>query len=60
MRTPGSNMDAYICTACGTQNAPGDKPPAQCAICEEERQYVPAAGQSWTTLKSLAARSFNS
>jgi len=52
--------EAYICTACGTQYAPRDKPPAQCTICEEERQYVPPAGQSWTTLKSLAARSFNS
>ena len=52
-------MEAFICTACGTQYAPSDKPPAQCAICEEERQYVPPAGQSWTTLKSLAARSFN-
>jgi hypothetical protein len=52
-------MDAYICTACGTQYAPSDKPPTQCAICEEERQYVPPAGQSWTTLKSLVASRFN-
>jgi hypothetical protein len=53
-------MEAFICTACGTQYAPSDKAPAHCTICEEERQYVPAAGQSWTTLKSLAARTFNS
>ena len=53
-------MDAFICTACGTQYAPSDKPPAQCAICDEERQYVPPAGQSWTTLTSLAAGRFNS
>jgi hypothetical protein len=53
-------MDAFICTACGTQYAPSERAPAQCAICEEERQYVPPAGQSWTTLKSLTARSFNS
>jgi hypothetical protein len=52
-------MDAFICTACGTQYAPSEKPPAQCQICEEERQYVPASGQSWTTLKSLAAGRFN-
>jgi hypothetical protein len=52
-------MEAYICTACGLQYAPSAKPPAQCAICEEERQYVPPAGQSWTTLPSLAARAFN-
>jgi hypothetical protein len=53
-------MDAFICTACGTQYAPSEKPPAQCAICDEERQYVPPSGQSWTTLKSLAASRFNS
>jgi hypothetical protein len=53
-------MDAFICTACGTQYAPSDKPPAHCNICEEERQYVPATGQGWTTLKSLAARTTNS
>ena len=52
-------MDAFICTACGTQYAPGEKPPPQCTICEEERQYVPPAGQSWTTLKALAAGRFN-
>jgi hypothetical protein len=52
-------MEAFICTACGMQYAPSDKPPAQCTICEEERQYVPPAGQTWTTLTSLAARTFN-
>jgi hypothetical protein len=50
---------AYICTACGAQYTPSEQPPAQCTICEEERQYVPASGQSWTTLDSLAARHFN-
>jgi len=53
-------MPAFICTACGTQHAPSDAPPAECAICQEERQYVPPTGQSWTTLQSLAARHFNS
>ena len=53
-------MPAYICTACGTQFAPTDAPPAQCIICEEERQYVPPGGQTWTTLPALAARAFNS
>jgi hypothetical protein len=52
-------MPAFICTACGTQYAPSAEPPATCAICEEERQYVPPGGQSWTTLDALAARSFN-
>jgi glyoxylase-like metal-dependent hydrolase (beta-lactamase superfamily II) len=50
-------MPAFICTACGTQYPVSDKdpnlPPAQCVICEEERQYVPPAGQGWTTLERL-------
>lgn len=46
-------MPAFICTACGTQYTPGDNPPAQCTICEEERQYVPPRGQGWTTLAAL-------
>jgi glyoxylase-like metal-dependent hydrolase (beta-lactamase superfamily II) len=53
-------MPAFICTACGTQYAPRETPPSECAICIEERQYVPPGGQSWTTLEALAARSFNS
>ena len=52
-------MPAFICTACGTQYPPGAAAPAQCAICEEERQYVPPTGQGWVTLEALAARHFN-
>src|SRR5581483_2962814 len=46
-------MPLAICTACGTQYPDSDRPPAQCVICEEERQYVPPRGQSWTTLEAL-------
>jgi hypothetical protein len=53
-------MPAFICTACGTQYPDSEKPPGECVICEEERQYVPPAGQSWTTLPALAARNVNS
>ncbi len=53
-------MPASICTACGTEYPPGDKAPAQCIICEEERQYVPPAGQSWTTQAALAVNRRNS
>jgi len=53
-------MPAFICTACGTQYEPSEKPPAQCDICEEERQYVPPRGQTWTTLDQLVAGHFNS
>ena len=49
-----ANVDtAYICTACGIQHAPSPAPPAACAICLDERQYVPASGQGWTTMAEL-------
>jgi len=47
-------MHAFICTACGTQYAPRAAPPGECTICEDERQYVPPRGQTWTTLPALA------
>jgi hypothetical protein len=53
-------MPLFICTACGTQYPEGERAPAQCAICEEERQYVPPRGQSWTTLDALAVNHLNS
>jgi len=53
-------MPAFICTACGTQYPDSATPPKQCPICEEERQFVPPTGQSWTTLEGLRARHFNS
>jgi hypothetical protein len=32
-----------------------DTPPEHCPICEDERQFVPPGGQSWTTLDRLRA-----
>lgn len=46
-------MTAFICTTCGTQFPPTQAPPPHCPICEDERQYVNAAGQAWTTLDRL-------
>ncbi len=46
-------MDAFICTACGTQYTPTSAAPEACAICDDERQYVPPRGQHWTTLARL-------
>jgi hypothetical protein len=54
-----NKVPAFICTTCGTQYPPSDTPPALCVICEEERQYVPPSGQSWTTPERLAARHAN-
>jgi len=53
-------MPLFICTACGMQYRESAEPPAQCLICEEERQYVPPRGQSWTTLEALARSHVNS
>jgi hypothetical protein len=52
-------MHAFICTACGTQYPPSERPPRECKICQDERQYVPPRGQTWTTLDALAASHFN-
>jgi hypothetical protein len=46
-------MPLFICTACGTQYPENEQVPALCVVCEEERQYVPPRGQTWTTLEAL-------
>lgn len=43
----------WICATCGVETADLETPPAECAICEDERQWVPADGQKWTTLEQL-------
>jgi glyoxylase-like metal-dependent hydrolase (beta-lactamase superfamily II) len=45
-------MTSRICATCGVETA---DPPAVCPICADERQYVPRAGQVWTSLAELAA-----
>jgi hypothetical protein len=49
-----SGMPAFICIICGTQFAASDKAPERCPICDDDRQYVPPPGQSWTTHEALA------
>ena len=53
-------MTNFICTTCGTQHAEGDQPPGVCAICQDDRQYVKAIGQQWTTLERLRLTNRNS
>ena len=53
-------MTNFICTTCGTQHAEADEPPVACAICQDERQYVKATGQQWTTLEKLRLTNRNS
>lgn len=52
-------MTHFMCKTCGTQFAASERAPAQCAICEDERQYVGWQGQQWTTLDDLQADHHN-
>lgn len=56
-RDPGTSLDetdleAPICATCGTQ-FPLGPPPDVCPICRDERQYVGADGQKWTTIREI-------
>ena len=53
-------MPNFICTTCGSQYAKSDQPPTACTICQDERQYVKAAGQQWTDLGRLRLTHRNS
>lgn len=46
------STNQLICTACGTQYPPGASPDI-CTICNDDRQYIPEAGQSWTSHEEL-------
>jgi hypothetical protein len=41
----------WVCETCGVEHAEAD---GVCAICSDERQWVPAGGQKWATLEELA------
>jgi len=45
----------WICRTCGVEHS--DRPDV-CAICADERQWVPATGQAWATLEELAAEGY--
>jgi glyoxylase-like metal-dependent hydrolase (beta-lactamase superfamily II) len=46
-------MSHFICTTCGSQFAETKAPPAECPVCQDERQYLKPTGQGWTTLDGL-------
>ncbi len=48
-------MPLFMCLTCGMQYPESNEPPANCAICDDERQYVGWDGQQWTTLDALRA-----
>src|SRR3990172_2440637 len=53
------SMLNYICVTCGNQYGGTEEPPLHCLICEDERQYVNPAGQTWTTLDGLRREHHN-
>ena len=53
-------MPVWICATCANQYPDSTTPPAGCLICSDERQWVPAAGQRWTTAAELAAAGHHS
>lgn len=42
-----------LCNACGTSYEELNVPITRCKICDDERQYVPAAGQTWIALNAF-------
>lgn len=45
-----------LCKACGTSYA---YQPDRCAVCEDERQYVPVTGQAWTDPETVTTAHTN-
>lgn len=53
----GDDGDRAICPTCGQQYAaPVAAPPAACKICEDDRQWSPSTGQTWTSLGEMAQK----
>ncbi len=48
-------MTVWTCAACAIEHPDTELPPERCEICEDERQFVPASGQRWTSHDELAA-----
>jgi glyoxylase-like metal-dependent hydrolase (beta-lactamase superfamily II) len=47
----------WLCRTCGVEHA---ETPQICAICADERQWVPREGQQWATLQELAGEGMRS
>ena len=48
-------MTGWLCVTCGVQQAPSERPPAECPVCLDFRQYVGHEGQHWASLADIAA-----
>ncbi|KAI9009903.1 beta-lactamase-like protein [Gaertneriomyces semiglobifer] len=57
LTTPTTNSNSHehdICVACGTYYPrSGSLARTNCAVCDDERQYIPVDGQSFTTLSAM-------
>jgi hypothetical protein len=51
-------MTIWTCATCAIEHPDTDRPPAVCEICSDERQWVPASGQRWTTREDLEAQGY--
>ncbi|PSL02720.1 hypothetical protein CLV30_10926 [Haloactinopolyspora alba] len=49
----------WICVTCGGHVPAAPQPPDVCLICADERQWIPPAGQRWTTPEKAAADGFH-
>lgn len=49
-------MTIWSCATCGIEHPDTLDPPSSCAICEDERQWVPSSGQEWTHQAELAGQ----
>ena len=49
-------MTIWTCATCAIEHPDTEHPPEQCAICSDERQFVPPGGQQWTTQAQLRAQ----
>src|ERR1700746_3399070 len=47
----------WVCRTCGVEHATASD---VCAICADDRQWVPAEGQQWATLAQLVAEGMRS
>lgn len=57
-RPEDAPFPVWICAACGNHYPAAGRPPRVCVICADERQWVPADGQRWTTPAELGEAGF--
>jgi hypothetical protein len=51
-------MTIWTCATCAIEHPDTEQPPEICEICTDERQWVPASGQSWVTRDGLEAEGY--